>query len=126
MVEIVEQARRDGYVTTLCKRRRPVPDINAKNKNQRDVAERIALNTPIQGTAADIIKLAMIEVEKIIHSKKLQAHLLLQIHDELVFELPESAVEEVSLNVRQAMESALTLDVPLVVNFEVTKSLAKE
>jgi DNA polymerase-1 len=126
MVEIVEQARRDGYVTTLCKRRRPLPDIHAKNKNLRDVAERIALNTPIQGTAADIIKLAMIEVERVIHSKKLPAHLLLQIHDELVFELPESAVEEVSLNVRQVMESALPLDVPLVVNVEVTSSLAKE
>lgn len=125
MVDIVEQARRDGYVTTLCKRRRPVPDINAKNKNLRDVAERIALNTPIQGTAADIIKLAMIDVEKTIQSKNLPAHLLLQIHDELVFELPESAVEDVSLNVRQAMESALPLDVPLVVNLEVSRSLAK-
>ncbi len=125
MVEIVEQARRDGYVTTLCKRRRPVPDIHAKNRNLRDVAERIALNTPIQGTAADIIKLAMIEVERVIQSRNLPAHLLLQIHDELVFELPERAVEEVSLHVRQAMESALPLDVPLVVNLEVTNSLAK-
>lgn len=126
MEEIVEQARRDGYVTTLCKRRRAVPEINAKNKNQRDMAERIALNTPIQGTAADIIKLAMIDVEKVIQEKQLQAWLLLQIHDELVFEVPRDMVEEVAPVVRQSMESALQLDVPLVVNVEVTKNLAKE
>ena len=126
MEEIIEQARRDGYVTTLCNRRRPVPEINAKNKNQRDMAERIALNTPIQGTAADIIKLAMIKVEDLLCTQKLPASLLLQIHDELVFELPPEAVEEVSQTVRQAMESALLLDVPLVVNFEITESLAKQ
>ncbi|MDJ0623028.1 MAG: DNA polymerase I, partial [Desulfocapsaceae bacterium] len=126
MEEIIEQARRDGYVTTLCNRRRPVPEINAKNKNQRDMAERIALNTPIQGTAADIIKLAMIKVEDLLHSQKLPASLLLQIHDELVFELPPEAVDDVSQTVRQAMESALPLNVPLVVNFEITESLAKE
>ncbi len=125
MEEIKEQARQQGYVTTLCRRRRPVPEINSKNKNLRDFAERIALNTPIQGTAADIIKLAMIEVEKVIGSKKLDARLLLQIHDELVFEVPEELVDELSLHVGAAMEGALALDVPLVVNFQKGMSLAK-
>ena len=126
MEEIIEQARRDGYVTTLCHRRRPVPEINVKNKNQRDMAERIALNTPIQGTAADIIKLAMIRVEEMLNKEKIPGRLLLQIHDELVFELPREAVQEASEVVRQAMESALPLAVPLVVNLEVAKNLAKQ
>ena len=125
MENIKKEAREKGYVTTLCKRRRALPDINAKNKNLRDFAERIALNTPIQGTAADIIKLAMIEVERVIAEQNLKAQLLLQIHDELVFELPESELETTSNLVRQAMENALTLDVPLVVNLEVGNSLAK-
>ncbi len=125
MENIKEEAREKGYVTTLCKRRRALPDINAKNKNLRDFAERIALNTPIQGTAADIIKLAMIEVERVIAEQSLKAQLLLQIHDELVFELPESELEITSNLVRQAMENALALDVPLVVNLEVGNSLAK-
>ncbi|MBM9605473.1 DNA polymerase I [Desulfopila inferna] len=125
MEEIKEQARRDGFVTTLCKRRRLVPEINSKNKNLREFAERIALNTPIQGTAADIIKLAMIEVEKVIAEKRLQASLLLQIHDELVFELPHHEVEEATGIIGEAMESALPLDVPLVVNFKTGESLAK-
>ncbi len=125
MENIKEEARDKGYITTLCKRRRALPDINAKNKNLRDFSERIALNTPIQGTAADIIKLAMIEVERVIAEQNLKAQLLLQIHDELVFELPESELETTSNLVRQAMENALTLDVPLVVNLEVGNSLAK-
>ncbi len=125
MEEIIEEARQNGFVTTLCNRRRLLPDINAKNKNVRDFAERIALNTPIQGTAADIIKLAMIEVDKVIEKEGLAARMLLQIHDELVFELPESEVEETKKHVQLAMESALKLDVPLVVNFEVGRNLAK-
>lgn len=126
MEEIIEQARQDGYVTTLCNRRRLVPEINAKNKNQRDMAERIALNTPIQGTAADIIKLAMIKVEEQLRQKNVTANLLLQIHDELVFELPRDTVEEASIVVREAMESSMKLAVPLVVNLEVAHSLAKQ
>ncbi len=124
MVDIVEQARVDEFVTTLCKRRRNLPEINAKNKNQREFAERIALNTPIQGTAADIIKLAMIRVERVLKEKSLQARLLLQIHDELVFELPESELEETRVLVQEAMENALHLKVPLVVNFETGSHLA--
>lgn len=125
MEKVVEQARVDGYVTTLLKRRRMLPEINVKNKTRREFAERTAINTPIQGSAADIIKLAMIEVVRILQQKNLSARLLLQIHDELVFELPERELEATREVVKDAMEGALALDVPLVVNFEIGKSLAK-
>ncbi|MGB3211620.1 MAG: DNA polymerase I [Desulforhopalus sp.] len=125
MEDIVNLARENGYVTTLLGRRRSFPDIVAKNRNQREFAERMAINTPIQGTAADIIKLAMIECEKVIMEKKLSAKMLLQIHDELVFELPETELERTRPIIQSAMEDALKLDVPLVVNFEVGNNLAK-
>jgi DNA polymerase-1 len=125
METIVEKARVDGFVTTLLHRRRILPEINSKNKTEREFAERTAINTPIQGTAADIVKLAMIKVTEALIKEGLGARLLLQIHDELVFELPEVELEETKKIVRLAMEGALTLDVPLVVNFETGKSLAK-
>ncbi|WP_136798117.1 DNA polymerase I [Desulfosediminicola ganghwensis] len=125
MEDIVEQARNDGYVTTLMHRRRGCPEIDVKNKMRREFAERMAINTPIQGTAADIIKLAMLQVEHKIAETGSPAKLLLQIHDELVLEVPEHAVEETSEMVRLAMEGAMKLDVPLVVNVEIGKSLAK-
>jgi DNA polymerase-1 len=123
MEDIVTKARVDGFVTTLLHRRRMLPEINAKNKTDREFAERTAINTPIQGTAADIMKLAMIKVVEALETSGLSARLLLQIHDELVFELPEAEVEETEKVVRTAMEGALALDVPLVVNFEVGKNL---
>ena len=125
MDDIVMTAREDGAVTTLLGRRRTVTDIHAKNRNQREFAERMAINTPIQGTAADIIKLAMIRCDEAITASGLNAKMLLQIHDELVFELPESEVEEAKEIIKRSMEGALELDVPLVVNFEVGNSLAK-
>lgn len=125
MENIVVEAREKGYVTTLLGRRRSVPEIHAKNKARREFAERMAINTPIQGTAADIIKLAMIECDNVIKKRGLSARMLLQIHDELVFELPESELEKTRPIIKAAMENALKLDVPLVVNFEVGKSLAK-
>ncbi len=125
MEDIVLTAREDGVVTTLLGRRRTVADIHAKNRNQREFAERMAINTPIQGTAADIIKLAMLRCDKAIEDSGLQAKMLLQIHDELVFELPESELELAKARIRVAMEGALELDVPLVVNFEVGNSLSK-
>ncbi len=125
MEEIVQQAQACGYVTTLLGRRRNVPDIKAKNRAQREFAERMALNTPIQGTAADIIKLAMLECRRALHFAGLSARMLLQIHDELVFELPEAELEATLPVVKVAMENAMVLDVPLVVNFSVGKSLAK-
>jgi DNA polymerase I len=125
MHNIVEQVRKQGFVTTLLNRRREVTDITSKNKNSRDFAERIALNTPIQGTAADIIKLAMIAVVRALDQEDLGARLLLQIHDELVFEVPIDQVEMTRNAVQRAMESVFPLDVPLIVNLEVGKSLAK-
>lgn len=125
MESVVEQAREDGFVTTLLNRRRAVPEIDAKNRVRREFAERTAINTPIQGTAADIIKLAMIAVEAELEKEGLSAKLLLQVHDELVFELPENELEETKKVVKRVMENALKLDVPLVVNFEEGKSLAK-
>jgi DNA polymerase-1 len=125
MTEIVRQAQASGYVTTLLNRRRSVPDINANNKVQREFAERTAINTPIQGTAADIIKLAMIKCRQALHSAGLSARMLLQIHDELVFELPEAEVDTTRAIIKLAMENAMALDVPLAVNFAVGRNLAK-
>ncbi len=125
MEAIVEKARVDGFVTTLLHRRRILPEINAKNKTDREFAERTAINTPIQGTAADIVKLAMIKVTMALTKEGLGARLLLQVHDELVFELLEAELEKTKKIVKLAMEEALTLDVPLVVNFDTGKSLAK-
>lgn len=125
MADVVSQAREKGYVTTLLGRRRNVPEIHAKNRTQREFAERMAINTPIQGTAADIIKVAMIRCRDVIRDHDLSASMLLQIHDELVFELPEAELDRTISVIRTAMEGALKLDVPLVVNFEVGKNLAK-
>jgi DNA polymerase-1 len=125
MGDIVEKAREDGCVTTLLNRRRLLPDINSSNRNRREFAERTAINTPIQGTAADIIKLAMIKVDQELQKAKLQAKMLLQIHDELVLEVPEEEVEKTEKIVRECMESVMKLDVPLIVNISEGKNLSK-
>jgi DNA polymerase-1 len=125
MEEIVEKARQDGFVTTLLNRRRLLPDINSSNKASREFAERTAINTPIQGTAADIIKLATIAATKRLSEQCLSAKLLLQIHDELVFEVPASEIEATGAVVKEAMEGVMRLDVPLVVNTVVGENLAK-
>lgn len=125
MEEIVEKARRDGFVTTLLNRRRPLPDINSSNKASREFAERTAINTPIQGTAADIIKLATIAATRRLSEQGLGARLLLQIHDELVFEVPAPEIEATGGVVKEAMEGVMRLDVPLVVNTVVGENLAK-
>jgi DNA polymerase-1 len=125
MKEIVEQARRDGFVTTLFGRRRTLPDINSKNKSVREFAERTAINTPIQGTAAEIIKVAMIKAERQLTAKGIDARLLLQIHDELVFELGEDSLAAASSLIQRIMEEAVPLAVPLAVNIVRGDSLAK-
>jgi len=125
MEEIVEQARQDGFVTTLLNRRRLLPDINSSNKVSREFAERTAINTPIQGTAADIIKLATIAATRRLSEQGLGAKLLLQIHDELVFEVPAAEIEATKGVVKEAMEGVMHLDVPLVVNTVVGENLAK-
>jgi DNA polymerase I len=113
MDDIVMQARRDGYVTTLLERRRYLPEIKASNFNLRSFAERTAMNTPIQGTAADIIKLAMVKMDQELRARGLKSRMLLQVHDELVFEVPEDELEIMKKLVPEVMESAIELDVPL-------------
>lgn len=113
MEEIVQQAKQDGYVTTLLNRRRYLPDIRSSNFNLRSFAERTAMNTPIQGTAADVIKLAMIRMQESLQEKGLASRMLLQVHDELVFEVPQDELETMQKLVPEVMEAALALDVPL-------------
>ena len=110
----LEQVRRDGFVSTLFGRVRPIPDILSKNPNMRGFAERTAVNTPLQGTAADLIKLAMIRIDAELTSRKLRTQMLLQVHDELVFEVPKDEVEEVRTLVQDRMEKVYDLRVPLV------------
>lgn len=115
MDDIILEAKRDGYVSTLLNRRRYIPDINARNFNARGFAERTAMNTPIQGSAADIIKLAMVNYAREVKNTDFKAELLLQVHDELIFEVPEEEIEAFSLFVKDIMEHALELNVPLLV-----------
>jgi DNA polymerase-1 len=112
----LEQARIEGKVRTLFGRIRPIPDIQSKNPNMRGFAERTAVNTPLQGTAADLIKVAMISIDRELEKKKLKSRMLLQVHDELVFEVPRDEVDTMRELVKRNMESAIELRVPLVVD----------
>lgn len=114
MEDIVREAKDKGYVETLYNRRRYLPDINSRNFNIRSFAERTAINTPIQGSAADILKIAMIDLAKRLKEEKLEATLLLQVHDELVFEVPEKELERLDELVKEVMEHAVDLHVPLI------------
>ncbi|MCG2282704.1 DNA polymerase I [Staphylococcus epidermidis] len=116
MSDIVKDAKAQGYVETLLHRRRYILDITSRNFNLRSFAERTAMNTPIQGSAADIIKLAMVKFSEKIKETKYHAKLLLQVHDELIFEIPKSEVADFSKFVEEIMEQALVLDVPLKVD----------
>jgi DNA polymerase-1 len=113
MDDVVKQAREDGFVSTMLQRRRYLPEIKASNFNIRSFAERTAMNTPIQGTAADIIKLAMVQIAERMERDKLKSCMLLQVHDELVFEVPEDELDVMKKLVPEVMEQALSLDVPL-------------
>jgi DNA polymerase-1 len=117
MEDIVQEAKQNGYVTTLLHRRRYIPEITSRNFNVRSFAERTAMNTPIQGSAADIIKKAMIDMAERLKTEQLQARLLLQVHDELIFEAPEDEVEKLKEIVPDVMEHALELKVPLKVDY---------
>jgi DNA polymerase-1 len=118
----LEETRRDGRVKTLFGRVRPIPDINSKNFNLRGFAERTAVNTPLQGTAADLIKIAMIRIDAAIIERGLKSRMTLQVHDELVFEVAESEVDSMRSLVRELMESAHQLTVPLMVEMGVGKN----
>ncbi|MFD2117935.1 DNA polymerase I [Paenibacillus yanchengensis] len=113
MDDIVLEARENGYVTTILERRRYLPEIKSSNFNLRSFAERTAMNTPIQGSAADIIKLAMVQMDEVIKEKKLRSRMLLQVHDELVFEVPKDELELMKQLVPEVMSNAVKLDVPL-------------
>jgi DNA polymerase-1 len=113
---MIERARQEGYVTTLFNRRRYLPDIHHRNRFVRGEAERMAVNTPIQGTAADLIKLAMIRIHRRLEEERLEARMILQVHDELVFEVPEGELDRVRQLVCEEMEGVHELDVPLKVD----------
>jgi DNA polymerase-1 len=110
----IEAAREQGWVETLVGRRRYIPEIRSKNHNVRQFGERAATNAPVQGSAADIIKIAMIDIHAALAGEPSRGRMLLQVHDELVFEAPEGAAEELAEDVRRRMEGAFSLDVPLV------------
>ncbi len=116
MNETVKKARELGYVTTLFGRRRPIPEISSSNFNLRSFGERVAMNTPIQGTAADIIKIAMIRVYNKLKEKKLKSRLILQVHDELLVEVHKDELDEVKEILKNEMENAVKLDVPLEID----------
>ena len=110
----LEQVRKEGFVRTMYGRMRPIPDIASRNPNQRGFAERTAINTPLQGTGADLIKLAMIAIDRELADRKLKTRMILQVHDELIFEVPTGERDEVAKLVRTEMEGVVKLRVPLV------------
>ena len=114
MTDIVEKAKEQGYVETLYHRRRALPELKSSNFIQRSFGERVALNMPIQGTAADIMKLAMLRVYDRLRRENLQARLIMQVHDELIVECPEAEQEAVEKLLRQEMEQVAALSVPLI------------
>ena len=113
MESVVEKAKAEGFVETLWHRRRALPEIKASNFNTRSFGERVALNMPIQGTAADIIKLAMVRVHRRLKGERLAARLIMQVHDELIVECPEDEAERVKALLTEEMEGAAALSVPL-------------
>ncbi len=115
---IISEAREKGYVTTILNRRRYLPDLFSPNRVIRNFGERAAINTPIQGSAADIIKLAMVKIWNELKKRKLETRMVLQVHDELIFDVPGRELEEVRELVRDCMENAIRMDVPLVVDMK--------
>ncbi|MFH1624909.1 MAG: DNA polymerase I [Pseudomonadota bacterium] len=119
---IVLRARRDGYVTTLLNRRRYLPEINSKNPTVKQFTERTAINTPIQGSAADLIKAAMINISRRLSERRLSAKMIMQVHDELVFEVPDGEIAKVAEMVKEEMERVMELRVPLKVDVGIGKN----
>ena len=122
MDKSIKEAQEKGYVKTLFNRKRYIPEINSKNYHRRSFAERTAINTPVQGTAADIMKKAMIDVYEALKEKELKVNILLQVHDELVFEVAESDLEEAACLIKEKMENTCKLDVPLIVDLQIGKN----
>ena len=119
----VKKGREDGYVKTILNRRRYIPELNAKNFNIRSFGERVALNTPIQGSAADIIKIAMVKVYKALKDENLESKLILQIHDELIVDAKEAELEKVKELMKNLMENAVEMDIPLKIDMQVGNNL---
>ena len=119
IAQTIGRAHEDGYVTTLLNRRRYLPELKSENRNVREFGERTAVNTPIQVTAADLIKVAMIRIAEHLRRETWKSKMILQIHDELVFEVPSDEVEKLSDLVRREMEGALDLSVPVKVDIGV-------
>ena len=122
MKNIIERAKADGYVETIFGRRRYLPELTASNHMTRAFGERVARNAPIQGTAADIIKIAMVRVDKRLKDEGLSARLILQVHDELIVEAPAYESMRVAMLLQEEMESAVKLNVPLVAEASVGKT----
>ena len=110
---MVREARDKGYVETLFKRRREIPDINSRNFNVRGFAERTAINSPIQGSAADILKIAMLQLDQALVAGGYQTKMLLQVHDEIVLQVPKEELPKIKQLVKETMESAIELAVPM-------------
>jgi len=117
-----EEARKLGYVQTILGRRRAIPEINSSNRQVREAAERMAINMPVQGTSADIIKVAMINLDREIDKRRLKSKMLLQVHDELIFEVPETETAEMRKLAPELMSTAIELSVPLKVDIKVGKN----
>jgi len=118
----IKKAKDSGYVTTILNRRRYIPEIDSPNKSIREFAERTAVNTPVQGSAADLIKVAMIDIDSELAEKKLSAMMILQVHDELVFEVPSDELEKVKKLVKEKMEKVIPLKVPVKVDIKTGKN----
>jgi DNA polymerase-1 len=116
--ELIKKTEETGYASTILGRRRYIPAINSRNKTEKAAAERVAVNTPIQGSAADIVKTAMLNLDKALRSSGSPARLLLQVHDELILEVPKTQAPAVVKMVREEMENAVRLTVPLRVSVE--------
>jgi DNA polymerase-1 len=112
----IAEVRKTGFAVTLFGRKRPIPDMLSRNPNARGFAERTAVNTPLQGTAADLIKLAMIRIDERLRNEHFETRMLLQVHDELLFESPPAEVERAAQLVKEEMEGVRKLDVPLIVD----------
>ena len=123
--DTIEFARKNGYVKTMLGRRRPLPEIISDAKFPREGAERVAINTPIQGTSADMIKIAMINIQRVLEKRNMKTRMIMQVHDELVFEVPLKEKDEIEILVKREMEEALKLDVPVTVDLGWGKNWAE-
>ena len=119
--ETIVKGKKDGYVSTLLGRRRYLPELNNRNFNLRSFAERMAINTPIQGSAADIIKIAMVKIDRVLKEKGLRSKMILQVHDELMFDVVNVEKDQLVLLIKQLMEEAFPISVPLTVDMKVGK-----